>query len=173
MTGTKTATQEDIRVADEAWISLATLHIASPERESFAAKEILEHARSLHLTGDLRPGVQIHICLHNVANIEPNPARHRMFYRLPDRTYRLFRPGDRAHPARSGKTVPNREDVPREYRHLIDWYENDYCRKRRDATALITDPVLQMRGLGKEIWADTSADEYVGNLRAGWDQEGT
>lgn len=30
------------------------------------------------------------------------------------------------------------------------------------------DPILQMRGVGKEIWADTDADEYVRNLREGW-----
>jgi len=166
-----TATQEDIKVADEAWISLALLHIANPGRGSFAAKEILDKAKALHLTGELRPGVQVHICLHNVANVEPNPARHRLFYRLPDRTYRLFRLGDRAHPARSGKTVPNREDVPSEFRHLIDWYENEYSRKRSNTNS-VNDPVLRMRGLGKEIWADTNADEYVANLRSGWDEEG-
>jgi hypothetical protein len=165
-------TAEGIRVADEAWISLATLHQAHPERESFAAKEILKQAVTLNVTGDLRPGVQVHICLHNVANVEPNPARHRMFYRLPDRTYRLFRPGDRAHPARRGKTAPDRQELPPEFRPLIDWYENEYCRKRPDSLDLLNDPVLQMRGLGKEIWAGTNADEYVAHLRAGWNEEG-
>ena len=30
------------------------------------------------------------------------------------------------------------------------------------------DPILQMRGVGKEIWADKSADEYVRSLRSNW-----
>jgi hypothetical protein len=30
------------------------------------------------------------------------------------------------------------------------------------------DPILQMRGVGKEIWADVDADEYVRSLRANW-----
>ena len=30
------------------------------------------------------------------------------------------------------------------------------------------DPILQMWGVGKEIWADTDADEYVRSLRANW-----
>ncbi len=30
------------------------------------------------------------------------------------------------------------------------------------------DPILQMRGVGKGIWADTDADEYVRALRANW-----
>jgi hypothetical protein len=31
------------------------------------------------------------------------------------------------------------------------------------------DPILQMRGVGKEIWADTDPDEYVHDLRSNWD----
>lgn len=30
------------------------------------------------------------------------------------------------------------------------------------------DPVLQMYGVGKEIWADVDADEYVRGLRTNW-----
>jgi hypothetical protein len=30
------------------------------------------------------------------------------------------------------------------------------------------DPVLQMFGVGKEIWSHTTADEYVRDLRANW-----
>ncbi len=30
------------------------------------------------------------------------------------------------------------------------------------------DPVLQMVGVGKEIWYDTTADDYVRDLRANW-----
>jgi hypothetical protein len=30
------------------------------------------------------------------------------------------------------------------------------------------DPVLQMRGGGREIWADVDADEYVRSLRSNW-----
>ncbi len=30
------------------------------------------------------------------------------------------------------------------------------------------DLVLRMFGVGKEIWADTNADEYVRSLRANW-----
>jgi hypothetical protein len=50
--------------------------------------------------------------------------------------------------------------------------ENEPCGKTADAPDPLNDPVLQMRGLGKEIWADTNADDYVANLRAGRDEEG-
>jgi helix-turn-helix protein len=31
------------------------------------------------------------------------------------------------------------------------------------------DPVLAMRGVGKELWIDLGSDEYVATLRTGWD----
>lgn len=158
-----------VRVADEAWVGLATLHKKHPKRESFTPREILEQVRHLNLAGEFRPGVQVHVYLHNVGNIEPNPAKYRMFYRLPDGTHRLFRPGDTAHPDRRGKITPNREDLPEEYRSLLDWYRHRYSKR---SVQEADDPVLQMRGLGKEIWSDTSADEYIRSLWAGWDEEG-
>jgi hypothetical protein len=35
--------------------------------------------------------------------------------------------------------------------------------------AIDDDPLLALRGSGKEIWADEHADEYVRRLRDGWD----
>jgi len=32
------------------------------------------------------------------------------------------------------------------------------------------DPLLALRGSGKELWADEHADEYVRRLREGWDE---
>jgi hypothetical protein len=32
------------------------------------------------------------------------------------------------------------------------------------------DPLLVLRGSGKELWADEHADEYVRRLREGWDE---
>ncbi len=31
------------------------------------------------------------------------------------------------------------------------------------------DPLLALRGSGKELWADEHADEYVRRLREGWE----
>lgn len=31
------------------------------------------------------------------------------------------------------------------------------------------DPLLQLYGSGKELWADEHADEYVRRVREGWD----
>lgn len=161
------AITEGLRVADEAWISLALLHRENPKRESFSMREIVDRARREQASPELRPGIQPHISLHNVANLPPNPARYRMFYRLPDATYRLYRPGDHANPARTGKMHPNRSDLPPQYRALVDWYDAEYCSVRPVCEE--DDPVLRMSGVGSELWAGVNADEYVNELRRGWD----
>ena len=159
--------ERSIRVADEAWLALATLHYEHPDRESFSAKEILDQVKVEHVNPELRPGVQVHIYLHNVANVEPNSAKYRMFYKLANDSYRLFRATDAAHPARKGKMIPERDEFPPKYHYLLDWYEQEYC-GRQSATKEEDDPILLMLGVGKEIWADTNADEYVQNLRSSW-----
>src|SRR5260370_26493130 len=154
-------------VADEAWLGLALLHRERPEKGSFTAREIVDRIKAERASPEMRPGLQPHVYLHNVANLEPNSARYRMFYKLPDDTYRLFRPGDPTHPSRKGKMVPAREELPEKYQYLLDWYEHDYC--AQDTTMKAEDdPILSMYGVGKEIWADTDADEYVRSLRANW-----
>jgi hypothetical protein len=161
-----------ILVADEAWVALAMLHRAHSGRQSFSAKEIIEQVKLEHAYPQLRPGVQAHIYQHNVANLEPNSAQYRMFYRLEDDTLRLFRSGDHAYPSRKGKIVPNRFDLSEKYHVLLDWYEREYSRPRiRGGQEGEHDPVLQMWGLGKEIWANTSADDHVASLRSGWPSE--
>ncbi len=166
--GTATKTSEDvIRVADETWCGLALLHRENSLRESFSAREILDRVKAERASPELRPGVQAHIYLHNIANLEPNSARYRMFYKLPDDTYRLFRPGDQSHPSRKGKITPVREELPPQYHYLLDWYEGEYCAQAASMNE-DDDPILKMRGVGKEIWADTDADEYVRSLRSNW-----
>ncbi len=158
---------KSIRVADEAWLGLALLLHEHPERDSFSAREILDRVKAEKASGELRAGVQPHIYLHNVANAAPNPAKYRMFYKLPGDTYRLFRPTDAAHPARKGKMIPERDELPAKYHYLLDWYESEYCCKQGVVNEE-DDPILQMWGVGKEIWADTNADDYVRDLRSNW-----
>lgn len=162
-----TAKKEEILVADEAWVGLALLHRGNPTRESFTAGEIVDRVKMEHASHEFRPGIQPHVYLHNVANLEPNSARYRMFYLLSDKTYRLYRPGDPSHPARKGKTKPDRRELPSKYHYLLDWYENEYS-ARKTVSSEDDDPVLKMRGVGKELWADTNADDYVRDLRSNW-----
>jgi hypothetical protein len=89
-----------------------------------------------------------------------------MLYRLPDRTLRLYRPGDPAHPGRTGKATPDRHDMPPEYWELLDWYEKEYARPKADG-ANDDSWIDRIRGLGKHVWAGTTADQWVADLRKG------
>lgn len=157
-----------VRVADEVWIATASLHREHPDRTDFAIGEIVAEAESASVTGakPLRPGVKIHAYLHCVANRPPNPGRYRMLVETATGRRRLFRPGDPCHPLRvNGKSLPRRDEIPLDYRHLIDWYAGDYV---SETVQSHEDPILALRGLGRELWRDEDADAYVRRLRAGW-----
>lgn len=66
---------------------------------------------------------------------------------------------------------PIREEFPEKYHYLLDWYEEKYCATRTEMNEE-DDPLLQLRGVGKEVWASTDADEYVRSLRSNWYGEG-
>ena len=62
---------------------------------------------------DEGPGIQVHACLHCVANKAPNPGRHRMLFKTSKGRRRLFRPGAPCHPRRSsGKDLPRDDEIP-------------------------------------------------------------
>ncbi len=157
-----------VRVADEVWIATASLHRKRPDRDDFAIAEIVAQAESTGITGakTLRPGVKVHVYLHCVANKPPNPGRYRMLVETATGRRRLFRPGDPCHPLRvNGKSLPRRDEIPGDYRGLIDWYAGDYVSEVVDAQ---NDPILALRGRGRELWRDEDADAYVQRLRADW-----
>jgi hypothetical protein len=93
-----------------------------------------------------------------------------MFYKVGDGTYRLFRPGDDFDPDRKGKVAPHREQLPKRYQPLLDWYEHKYSRQP-SATNDEEDPVLQMWGVGKEIWKDENGDAFIARERSALDDE--
>src|SRR5437868_11747920 len=69
-----------IKVADEAWVALALMHREHEERASFRVKEVVERCRQEKISPILRPGVQVHLYKHAVANIAPSTGRYRMFF---------------------------------------------------------------------------------------------
>jgi hypothetical protein len=161
-------TTYEVKVADEVWIAVALLHQKYPEREDFSVDEIVARAREEGIAGKNRPGVYVHALQHCVANRPPNPARYCMLFETGKGRRRLWRPGDRLHPRRSGaKFVPAREDIPPQYRQLIDWYLSTYAKMTDKAGA--SDQILGLRGMGKEIWRGEHPDKYVRKLRGGWE----
>jgi hypothetical protein len=160
--------EASVKVADEVWIATALLHRENPKREDFSVSEIVARARRENISGELRPGVQVHAYLHCVANVPPNPGRYRMLYATSKNTRRLFRESDDFHPQRgAGKVTPRKENIPPQYYSLLDWYQDKFIGKRKSVEK--SDPILELRGLGKEIWVGEEPDEYVSRLRGGWE----
>ena len=160
--------RHDLKVADEVWLATALLHREHPARADFAVAEIVERARQERLTPELRPGVYLHANLHCVANRPPNPGRYLMLLETGPTRRRLYRPGDPAHEARRGaKMTPARSAIPPRYYPLLDWYAREYAPRPRHKQG--ADPLLALRGSGRELWADEHADQYVRRLREGWE----
>ncbi len=83
------------------------------------------------------------------------------------RRRRLFRPDDAYNPAREGaRSIPEASELPEEYRDLLTWYRREYARRAMNGRR--ADPLLALRGSGRALWADESADAYVQRLREGW-----
>ena len=158
-------TRHALKVADEVWIATALLHREHPKSADFAVREIMDRIDREKVTGSVRGSVNVHVIQHCVANRPPNPAGYRMLVETTRGRRRLYRPGDPHHPDRRGRVVPERQDVPERYRPLLDWYESRYARQ---TTQREPDPLLALRGSGRELWADEHADDYVKRLREGW-----
>jgi hypothetical protein len=157
-----------VKVADEVWITAALLHREQPGRPDFTIEEILERATREQIAGPVRPGVYVHVVQHCVANRPPNPGRYRMLYETAPGRRRLFRPGDAYHPEREGaKITPSSEDIFHAYAGLLAWYR-DWCASAAK-TAPEADPLLELLGSGKHLWAGEHADDYVSRLREGWE----
>jgi hypothetical protein len=163
-----TAVETELKVADEVWIAAALLHRAHPEAQDFAVEEIVQRAKEEGLCKPFRRGVYVHVIQHCVANRPPNPGRYRMLFETAPGRRRLFRGGDSYHPDREGsKITPKREELPFGFNGLIGWYRDWSSVAAVNASR--EDPLLALRGSGKNLWADEHADAYVRRLRAGWE----
>jgi hypothetical protein len=162
------ATLASVKVADEVWIATALLHRENPKRSDFTIDEIVARVRKERVHPVLRPGVRVHVLQHCVANRPKDPARYRVLFATGRFTRRLFRKGDPFHPDRNeSKMTPHADEIPAKYRPLLDWYVTEYAPPARKKPA--NDSILELKGLGKEIWKNVDADEYVRQLREGWE----
>ena len=155
---------ETLTIADEIWVATALLHREHPDRPDFTLTEIVQRAEREGVSAEHRAGLRPHASRHCVANAAPSPSVHRLLVETGKSTRRLFRPGDPFHRARSrGKTHPVKEQLPTAYQHLLEWYAREW------APASTEDPLLQMYGAWKDLLDGKSADDYVRELREGWD----
>ncbi len=115
-----------MKVADAIWVATALLHKENPSANDFSVNEIVHRAVKENFVDGYKPGLQVHASKHCVANKSPNPGRYRMLYETTRGRRRLIHFGDDVHPGRTGKTMPNRADLPSAYHDLIDWFEQEY-----------------------------------------------
>jgi hypothetical protein len=164
----RVASRESVKVADEVWVATALLHREQSDRDDFTIDEIVERTRQEGMTEKIRAGVRVHATQHCVANRPPNPGRYRMLFATGKSTRRLFRPGDPYDPEREGsKTTPISEEIPEQYRTLLNWYRTEYVMKTTESPG--RDPILALHELGRELWRSEEPDEYVRRLREGWE----
>lgn len=160
--------RQPVKVAVEVWLSTALLHCENPSRTDFTKKEITSRAAKEQIVSVRRPGVAVHVDSHCVGNRPASPNTYCMLYETRKDYRRLFRSGDIPHAERrGGRVLPNVEEIPPRYRHLLRWYEE--WSKQEGSRMRTLDPLLALYGSGKEIWADEHADEYVARLREGWE----
>jgi hypothetical protein len=110
-----------VSCAVEVFLATALLHQEHPDRQDFTIQEIVNRVARENLTGNLRPGIHVHASQHCVANKAPNPLKHRMLFAMGKHTRRLVLPSDIAHPDRTGKIFPDKEDVPEQYYPVLEW----------------------------------------------------
>jgi hypothetical protein len=161
-----------LTAGDAVWVATALLHTEHPSQPDFSEDEIVQCTLREGLTGVDRETVYLHVHTHGVAGLRRQPAQLRMLTETAPGRRRLFRRGDYVHPDRTGaetrrgaRILPEPKDLPQAYRWLIDWYRTTYSPPPEGDAQ---DPILALRGLGKEIWADEDPDAYVSRLRSGW-----
>lgn len=162
-------TRTELKVADEMWVGAALLQREGGPEADFTPAEIVERAEREGLSRERRPGVLLHAQYHAVASRKPNPGRYRMLTETRRGRRRLFRPGDASHPAREGaKTHPRKEDLPPDYRFLVDWYLGEYVAQGNDSGP---DPMDELREWAQRtgLFRGVNPDEYVRELRKDWE----
>ena len=183
------AAMTNVSCAVEVFLATALLHREQPAREDFTIQEIVSRAARENVTGEMRQGVSVHASQHCVANREPNPAKQRMLFATGKHTRRLLLPTDAVHPDRTGKIFPDPGELPERYLPLLEWakvrYESAGSFSKKSNVSPANHPpdeggnpattgrwleaLFELQGLGKEHLEGTAPDEFVRQLREGWE----
>ena len=191
------ATRLGYSCAIEVWVATALLHLEKPDQDAFTIQEIVTKAAEINLNGEVRSGVSVHASQHCVANMRPNPAKLRMLYATGKHTRRLLLPGDDAAPGRTGRILPDADELPRHFRYLLDWAEKRYQKAAGGGMGLISNTgkagptpsglknaeidrligegnawlerLLKLRLAGAHLADGVDPDDHVRELREGWE----
>ena len=148
-----------LRIADKIWIAAALMQREHHARRSFKREEIVSKLNSLRLGATKLSAVHAYFSGRRV------PC---YLHSEHDETLRLARPSDNV-PGRSrGRFAPEKEQLPVEYQTLVDWYWTKYA-PASNPSDLENDPVLKLRGVGKELWGRLGGgDAFIRGLRENW-----
>lgn len=156
----------EIKVADEVFLVVADLHRSNPNAADFTVEAIVRHAEAMHISPELRPGFRTHVSAHCVANRPPNPGAYRMLYATARGQRRLLAPGDPVDPARNGRMWPESSQIPEPLRPLLAWAKQRYMSRQPEVRPL--QGLIDLEGSGRHIWKGGAADQYVREVREGW-----
>jgi hypothetical protein len=177
----------DVSCAVEVFLATALLHRENSERTDFTIQEIVNRAARENITGEMRSGISVHASQHCVANKAPNPAKHRMLFATGRSTRRLLMPGDDVSEGRTGKIFPEADELPERYLPLLDWAKQRYAQsagaapRRNLSDSHIPslelsahrprhlEGLLQARGVGAYQAGEIDPDDYIRELREGWE----
>jgi len=103
-------------------------------------------------------------------------------------TRRLLLPGDEIAQNRTGKIFPEPSELPEQYLSLLEWAKVRYESAKGDnfhgntqtgdgqrqaqepkSAGRWLESLFELEGLGKEHWKDIDPDEFVKQLREGWE----
>jgi hypothetical protein len=161
--------KQGVKVADELFIAVALLTKEQPNKRSFSISEILDRAKKEGL-GEHRSdqaSLKQHAYEHAAANVPPGRGKYRLVFREKDNTIRLLEKSDHVHPDRNGKQWPEADEIPQKYTALVEWSKDRFA-KGSDQSKPWLSELLQLRGVGKEIWKGVNPDNYVNRLRGDW-----
>ena len=113
----------------EVWLATALLHRENPTRNDFTLPEIRAKVVELNPKRASQPGLGTYLSSHCVAGKkrQDRSINARILTDTGRARRRLFRAGDHYDASRKeGKVRPTAQEVPPQYRGLIDWYDKVY-----------------------------------------------
>ena len=157
-----------MKAADTVWVAAALLQRERGPDADMSVAEIVD--RAAELNGVARSTLQTMASQHLVATARPSPDRYRMLTAVGRGRRRLYREGDPYDVARTaGPTHPDASSLDDEFRDLVGWYEDAF----REATPAVNrlDAMEDLIRYAREsgVWRGVAADQYVAELRAGWE----
>ena len=137
-----------VKLPDAVWLATATLHRDSKSDATFSTREIRDEVISQEVQSSKHDrSITDSITSDCVARLEAKKRRThcKLHQKKRGDKYRLWRPGDPCHSSREGSPVePDKQFLPPEFQHYIDWYRDDYCGEKmpmplsaRDASARV------------------------------------